>query len=81
MMQVTAAYIQECMDYVNNFYRGNNGKSENLNLQFTLATTTPEGTPLVEPGVNTIQSSSTSFNVDNYLRYNTYNGTQIIWDP
>lgn len=79
--KVTAAYIQECMDYVNNFYRGNNGKSENLNLQFTLATTTPEGTPLVEPGINTIQSSSTSFNVDNYLRYNTYNGTQIIWDP
>mgnify|MGYP005905880233 FL=1 len=79
--KVTAAYIQECMDYVNNFYRGNNGKSENLNLQFTLATTTPEGTPLVEPGVNTIQSSSTSFNVENYLRYNTYNGTQIIWDP
>lgn len=79
--KVTAAYIQECMDYVNNFYRGNNGKSENLNLQFTLATTTPEGTPLIEPGINTIQSSSTLFNVDNYLRYNTYNGTQIIWDP
>ncbi|MFR7876359.1 MAG: M43 family zinc metalloprotease [Butyricimonas paravirosa] len=79
--KVTAAYIQECMDYVNNFYRGNNGKARISTCNSPLPPPRPKRTPLVEPGINTIQSSSTSFNVDNYLRYNTYNGTQIIWDP
>lgn len=80
-VKATGDYIQECMDYVNNFYRGNNGKSENLNLQFILATTTPEGTPLEMPGVNIIWNPSTLFDANNYLVKNNYQGTDIIWDP
>ena len=79
--EIIGYYIQECMDHVNNFYRGNNGKSENLNLQFILATTTPEGTPLAIPGVHIVQSPFTQFYVENYLKENSYNGTEIIWDP
>ena len=66
--EIIGYYIQECMDHVNNFYRGNNGKSENLNLQFILATTTPEGTPLAIPGVHIVQSPFTQFNVGIYNR-------------
>ena len=69
------------MNYVNNFYSGNNGKSENVNLQFTLATTTPEGTPLTIPGIHVVKSSFALFDVENYLKENSYNGTEIIWDP
>ena len=79
--EIMGDYIQECMNYVNNFYSGNNGKSENVNLQFTLATTTPEGTPLTIPGIHVVKSSFALFDVENYLKENSYNGTEIIWDP
>jgi zinc-dependent metalloproteinase lipoprotein, BF0631 family len=78
---VSAEYIRDCMDYVNNFYAGNNGKSLNMNLSFVLAATDPDGKPLAEPGIHRVQQSSVLYDIDDYLLRNKYNGTDLIWNP
>lgn len=78
---VPAEYIRECMDYVNTFYAGNNGKSLNMNLSFVLAATDPDGKPLAEPGIHRMKQSSVLYNIDDYLLHNKYNGTDLIWNP
>lgn len=69
------------MDYVNNFYAGNNGKSLNMNLSFVLAATNPDGKPLAEPGIHRVQQSPVLYDIDDYLLRNKYNGTDLIWNP
>ncbi|MEY8593853.1 zinc-dependent metalloproteinase lipoprotein [Butyricimonas hominis] len=72
--------IRKYMNYVNAFYRNDNGKSQNLNLEFTLATTDPEGNPMTEPGIHRVQQSLITYNIEDYLN-NKHNGTELIWNP
>lgn len=73
--------IRECMEYVNAFYRNDNGKSVNLNLEFVLAPTAPDGQLLTEAGIHPVKQTSILYDTDNYLLKNAYNGTDLIWDP
>lgn len=73
--------IRKYMNYVNEFYRNTSGKSINLNLEFVLASNDPDGRMMMEPGIHRVQQSSITYDIDDYLLRNKYNGTDLIWDP
>ena len=74
--------VEQCnLFYKNQLYEYDN-QSQDMNLQFVLATTKPDGTALEEPGIERIQwGQSITISCDEFMNSNNTEYVDLLWDP
>lgn len=74
--------VEQCnLFYKNKFYEYDN-LSQDMNLEFVLATKKPDGTDLEEPGIERIQwSQSITISCDEFMDTPNTAYVDLLWDP
>lgn len=67
--------------YANTFDDGDKGKQGvNLNLEFVMATTDPNGKTLAEPGIDRIRWNTPVMSCDDFMNANYKEAIPLLWD-
>lgn len=67
--------------YANKFNNGDIGKkSVDINVEFTLATTDPQGNQLSEPGVNRVQWATPMMDCQAFMQEKNSKNAALLWD-
>lgn len=74
-----AERLLEALDYANEFYCGNHGKSLDMNVEFLAATHDPEGNPLKRAGINWLEHERVTMDA-NEFHDNKYGDIKYLWD-
>lgn len=78
--------LTEILDQCNKFYKNelfeSINESQDMNLKFVLATQTPDGQTLEEPGIERIQWSKTiNISCDEFMESKSTEYIDLLWDP
>lgn len=67
--------------YANKFDNGDTGKKGvNINVEFALATTDPQGNQLSEPGVNRVQWATPTMDCQTFMNEKNQSNAALLWD-
>lgn len=81
LQYVSAKRLSDILDVVNKLYK-DIGKSVDMNLTFTLATTNPAGETLPNPGVEYIQwTENYPIDCEEFMQDNSKKYVKYLWDP
>lgn len=75
---VKPGHLQTVLDGVNELYRQ---CGQNLNLEFVMATETPNGDQMEEPGVNRVPWTASTIDCTEFMGSSEQRYLDIIWDP
>lgn len=75
---VKEGHLQTVLDGVNELYRQS---GQNLNIEFVMATETPTGEPMEEPGVNRVEWTTSTIDCIEFMESDEQRYLDIIWDP
>lgn len=75
---VKEGHLQTVLDGVNELYRQS---GQNLNIEFVMATETPTGEHMEEPGVNRVEWTASTIDCIEFMESDEQRYLDIIWDP
>lgn len=78
---VKAGRLPEMIEKVNELYRRAGTNSVDMNLEFVLATESPTGKALAEPGVERIHWSTSTIDIEEFMYNNDRKYNHLIWEP
>lgn len=73
--------LPEMLAKVNELYRRASSSSADMNLEFVLATTDPEGRTLAEPGVERIEWPTAAIDIESFMFTNDRTYNYLVWEP
>lgn len=78
---VPAERLNEILSEVNRLYKKAGENSQDMNLEFVLATTDPRGNVLEEPGIDRIKWVSSTLNMQEFMFGSQRKYNHFLWDP
>lgn len=73
--------LPEMLNEVNQLYRRASVISADMNVEFVLATTAPDGNALSEPGVERIEWPTAAIDIEDFMFSNDRKYNYLIWEP
>ena len=74
--------VKELIDACNAYYKGLSGtNSEDINIEFVLATLDPSGNVLEEPGIERINWTESEIDCEAFMKSKEDKYIDLIWDP
>lgn len=79
---ITKGRVKEIIDACNAYYKGLSGtNSEDINIEFVLATLDPSGNVLEEPGIERINWTESEIDCEVFMESKEDKYVNLIWDP
>lgn len=80
MQYVEEGRLAQILTRVNELFRSHLN-SPDMNLEFYLSETDPEGNPMDEPGVDRVQWATATIDCDKFMSDNNNTYSHLMWDP
>lgn len=72
--------LPNMLSTVNKMYAAGNGNTVNMNVEFVLATSDPQGSVLKQAGINQVKHSQAKIDPESFIT-NKYGDVAWMWDP